>query len=322
MQNVVRVAILAALVSVSVPAALGAQDYPNRPIRIVIPVTAGGLMDVLARLVGERLQAKWGQPIIVEARPGGSGNVGAEVVARAGPDGYTMLISAPPPLAMNHMLFRKLGFDPAAFVPVTVIAAVPNVLVVRPNLPVSDFQGLIAYAKSNPDKLSYASTGSGSTPHLSAEMLKLETGIRMVHVPYRGVPPAFTDLIGAQVDLMFANLGDSWPHIKSGRVKVLATGSQARLAALPNVPAVSELMSGLVSETWYALVAPPETPTRIVETLSMAVVEALRTPEVVKRTGELSAKPIGLSPSESAAFIKDESQRWGRIIALAGIKPE
>jgi tripartite-type tricarboxylate transporter receptor subunit TctC len=279
-------------------------------------------MDVLARLIGEKLQTRWGQPIIVEARPGGSGNIGAEAVARAVPDGYTLLISAPPPLAMNHMLFRKLGFDPAAFVPVTVIAAVPNVLVVRPNLPVSDFRELIAYAKSNPDKLSYASTGSGSTPHLSAELLKLETGVRMVHVPYRGVPPAFTDLIGGQVDLMFANLGDSWPHIKSGRVKVLATGSQVRSAALPAVPAISELLPGLASETWYALVAPPETSPRIAETLSAAIAEALRTPETVSRISDLSAKPLGFSPSATAAFIKDESGRWGRVITLAGIKPE
>jgi tripartite-type tricarboxylate transporter receptor subunit TctC len=299
-----------------------AQDYPTRPIRIIIPVTAGGLMDVLARLIGENLQAKWGQPIIVDARPGGSGNIGAEAVARALPDGYTMLMSAPPPLAMNQKLFGKLGFDPAAFVPVTVIAAVPNILVVQSNLPVSNFRELIAFARSNPDKLSYASTGMGSTPHLTAEMLKLATAIRMAHVPYRGVPPAFTDLIGGQIDLMFANLGDSLPHIRSGRVKALAIGSQARLAVLPDVPAISEQLPGLVSETWYALVAPPKTPSRIVETLSAAIVDALRTPDVARRIVELSATPVGLSPSEAAAFIKEESQRWGQIITSAGIKSE
>jgi tripartite-type tricarboxylate transporter receptor subunit TctC len=320
MQKILRATMLATLFGASGVAV--AQDYPTRPIRIIIPVTAGGLMDVLARLIGENLQAKWGQPIIVDARPGGSGNIGAEAVARALPDGYTMLMSAPPPLAMNQKLFGKLGFDPAAFVPVTVIAAVPNILVVQSNLPVSNFRELIAFARSNPDKLSYASTGMGSTPHLTAEMLKLATAIRMAHVPYRGVPPAFTDLIGGQIDLMFANLGDSLPHIRSGRVKALAIGSQARLAVLPDVPAISEQLPGLVSETWYALVAPPKTPSRIVETLSAAIVDALRTPDVARRIVELSATPVGLSPSEAAAFIKEESQRWGQIITSAGIKSE
>jgi tripartite-type tricarboxylate transporter receptor subunit TctC len=321
MRYILRVITLAALAA-AIPAAAIAQDYPSRPIRIIIPVTAGGLMDVLARLLGEKLQAKWRQPIIVEARPGASGNIGAEAVARADPDGYTLLMSAPPPLAMNQRLFPKLGFDPRAFVPVTVIATVPNILVVRPSLPVSDFHGLIAFARSNPDKLSYASTGSGSTPHLTAEMLKLATDTRMVHVPYRGVPPAFTDLIGGQVDMMFANLGDSLPHIKSARVKALAVGSRMRVAVLPDVPAISELLPGLVSETWYALVAPPKTAPEIAEKLSAAVVEALRAPEVARRIGELSATPVGLSPSETAAFIQQESERWGRIITSAGVKAD
>lgn len=316
-----RLLIVAALAAMP-QMAIAQDNYPKRPIKLVVPYTAGGLADVLSRLVGEKLSLKWGQPVVVESRAGASGNLGAEAVARSDPDGYTLLSTPPPPLAINQSLFAKLAFDPAAFVPVTVIASAPNVLVARPNLPVSSLQELIAFAKANPDKLSYASTGNGGTPHLSAELLKAKIKARIVHVPYRGLPPAFVDLFAGQVDLMFANLSDSLPHIRIGKLKVLGVGSRARLPELPDVPAISEVLPGFVSDTWYAIVAPPKTPAEIADKISTAVAEALKLSDVAKRLQDLSVAPVGSSPVETTEFIKQETQRWREVIVSAGIKPE
>lgn len=315
--------LLVAAALVATPHIAVAQDsYPKQPIKLVVPYVAGGLADVLSRLVGEKLTLKWGQPVIVESRAGASGNLGAEVVARSVPDGYTLLSTPPPPLAINQSLFAKLAFDPAAFVPVTVIASAPNVLVARPNLPLSSLQELITFAKANPDKLSYASTGNGGTPHLSAELLKAKIHAQIVHVPYRGLPPAFVDLFAGQVDLMFANLSDSLPHIRSGKLKVLGVGSRARLPELPDMPAISEVLPGFFSDTWYALVAPPKTPTEVADKISIAVAEALKAPDVAKRLQGLSVTPVGSSPAETAEFIKQEARRWREVIVSAGIKAE
>lgn len=300
-----------------------AQDnYPSRAVKLIFPYAAGSLGDMLARMLAEKLTIKLGQPIIVENRPGASGNIGAEAVARADPDGYTLLVTPPPPLAINQSLFPKLGFDPDAFVPITVIAAVPNVLVVHPKVSASSVQDLIALAKRHPDKLSYASTGSGGTPHLTAEMLKARSGIQIVHVPYKGVPPALTDLIAGQVDMMFANLGDASQHIKSGKLKALAIGSMMRFLGLPDLPAMSETLPGFVSDTWFAVAAPPRTPKAIGDRLSASIIEVLKLPDVAKRLEGLSATPIGTSPTETAAFIKQDSQRWREVIVSAGIKPD
>lgn len=300
-----------------------AQDtYPSKPIRIIVPFAAGGLVDVLARIAGERLQARWRQPVIVENRLGASGNLGAEMVAKAAPDGYTLLFAPPPPLAVNHRLFKKLGFDPDAFVAVSVMAAVPNILVVNQNVAATTVQGLIEFAKKNPDKLSYASTGSGGTPHLTAELFKRTAGIGVVHVPYRGMPPALADLIGGQVDMMFANLADALPHIKAGKLKAIAVASKARFPGLSDTPTIDEALPGFVSDTWYALVAPPKTPLAIAKQLSTAISEALATPELKDRLAGMSAIPVGSSPDDSAIFIRRESARWGDVIVAAGIKPE
>ena len=318
--NFIRLIAAAALFAVT-PFPAGAQDnYPDHPVRIIVPYAAGGIAGVLAHLLGEKLTAKWGQAFIVESRPGASGNIGAEAVARAAPDGYTLLVSPPPPLAINQSLFPKLSYDPSAFVPVTVIAMVPNVLVVHPAVPASNVKELIVLAKTQPGKLNYASTGNGGTPHLTAEQLKAVTGVRIVHIPYNGVPAALTDLMGGQVDMMFINLGDALPHIKSGKLKVLGVASDGRIATLPGVPAVSETLPGFVSVTWFGVAAPQKTPPEIAARLSAAIAEALRLPDVAKKLQDLSATPVGSSPDETARFLKQEVARWHNVILSAGIK--
>jgi tripartite-type tricarboxylate transporter receptor subunit TctC len=315
--------LVAATLFLCLPIGAGAQpDYPNRSVKIIVPFAAGGISGVLARLVAERLHDKFGQPFIVENRAGASGNIGAEAVARAEPDGYTLLVTPPPPLAINQSLFQVLRFNPAAFVPVTVIAAAPNVLVVRPDAPAATIKELIAFAKANPGKLSYASTGSGGTPHLTAEMFKRVAGVEVVHVPYKGMPPALTDLLGGRVDMMFANLADALPHINGGKLRALGIATPARFPGLPDVPTVSETLPGFVSETWFAMVAPPRTPAPIAARLSLAVSEALRMPEIAHTIRELSVAPVGSSPDEAAAFLKLETDRWRNIIVSAAIKPD
>lgn len=298
------------------------ENYPTRPIRIVVPFGAGGLVDVLARLAGEKLQIKWRQPVVVENRVGASGNLGADVVAKASPDGYTLLVAPPPPLAINESLFASLPFDPRAFEPISLLASVPNILVVNPSINANNVEGLIQYAKANPEELSYASTGSGGTPHLTAELFKRAADIRIVHVPYRGMPPALVDLLSGQVNMMFANLGDALPHVKSGKLRALAVASKARHPDLPDVPSMSETLPEFVSETWYAAVATPKTPPEIVNSLSSAISKSLRLPDVMQRLQEYSASAVGGSPSETAAYIAQERKRWRDIIVSSGIKVE
>lgn len=300
----------------------GEASYPERPIHVVVPFSAGSAVDLLPRIVGEKLAAKWGQPVIVENRPGASGNIGAAAVARADPNGYTLLATPPPPLVINQHLYATLPYDPRAFTPVTVIAAVPNALVVHPAVPVSTLEGLLEYAKRHPDELNFASPGAGTTPHLTGEWFKTLAGVRLVHVAYKGGAPALSDLLGGQVQVMFANLGDVMPHVRSGRLRLLAVGSAQRDPALPEVPALSERLPGLVSVAWYALVAPPKTPPEIAAKLAAGVHAALQLPDIVAALRDLNATPIGGSPAATAAFLKDEEQRWRAVVTAAGVRPE
>ena len=299
--------------------ALAQDAFPNKPIRIVVPFSAGTAVDILPRLIAEKLALRWTQPVVVENRPGASGNIGAEAVARAEPNGYTLLASPPPPLVINQNFYTSLAFDPAAFVPVTVIAEVPNVLVVAPKTGLGSVEELITFATANPDQLSYASPGNATTPHLTAEWFKLLTRIRVVHVPYKGGAPALTDLLGGHVDMMFANLGDVLPYIRSGKLKALGVGSERRYPALPGVPALSERFPGFVSVAWYAIVAPPKTPSEIVAKLSAAIDETLKLPDIMARLGELAATPVGGTPAQTAAFMKEEAQRWRKVIVATGV---
>ncbi|HEY3075127.1 MAG TPA: tripartite tricarboxylate transporter substrate binding protein [Burkholderiales bacterium] len=315
-----RALLLAALL-ISFP--LHAQDWPAKAVRIIVPFPAGGSADLMPRVVAEKLSEKWGQPVIVDNRPGAAGNIGADVVFRAEPDGYTLLSSPPPPLVINKLLYPKLSYDPDQFAPITVIGAIPNVLLVHPKVGANSVAELIAIAKQNPGKLNYASQGSGTTSHLTAELFKaMAGGLQIAHIPYKGTAPALTDLLAGQVDMMCDNLGVSLPHVRSGKLKALAVASRSRFRGLPEVPALAETLPGFESSAWFGIVAPPRTPNAIVEKVATGVQEALKLPDVQKRLADLSAEPMGLGPGETAAFMRQEVERWGAVIRTAGVRLE
>ena len=305
----------------TLPAA--AQSYPAKPMRIVVPFPAGGSADLIPRVVAEKLAQQWSQPVIIENRPGAAGNIGADVVFKSEPDGYTLLSAPPPPLVINRLLYPKLAYDSTQFVPMTVIAAIPNVLLVHPSVKANSVGELIALAKTSPGKLNYASQGSGTTSHLTAELFKSMAGaLQITHVPYKGTAPALADLLGGQVDLMFDNLGVSLPHVKAGKLRALAVASTRRFRSLPDVPTLGETLPGFESVAWFGIVGPPKTPSAIAEKVAAGVEAALRVPEILRRLSELSADPLGMTPKETAAFMKQETERWGAVIRSAGIKLE
>jgi len=297
------------------------QEWPQRTVRIIVPFPAGGSADLIPRIAAEKLSQQWGQPVIVDNRPGAAGNIGADLVFKSDPDGYTLLSAPPPPLVINRLLYPSLSYDPTQFVPITVIAAIPNVLLVHTKVPASSVAELIAFAKANPGKLNYASQGSGSTSHLTAELFKsMAGGLEITHVPYKGTAPALADLVSCQVDMMCDNLGVSLPHVKSGKLRALAVASRMRSPALPEVPTLSETLPGFEAVAWFGVVAPPKTSPAVAEKVAAGVREALKNPDVLKRLHELSADPMGLTPAETAAFMKQETERWGRVIRAARVK--
>ena len=312
--------LLAAALACSVAA--HAQDYPGRPIRIVVPNPPGGGNDLAARIVAERFREKWGQPVVVDNRAGASGRIGAEAVASAPPDGYTLLVTAPAALVINKSLYAKLSYDADAFVPVSVIVAGPGALVVHPSVAAASVQQLIALAKAHPEKLTYASQGNGTIAHLAGEMFQSITGARIVHVPYKGSAPAVADLLGGQVSLMFSELAPALPHIRAGKLRALAVGGEKRNPLLPEVPSLSETLPGFVFSYWIGMVAPAGTPAAIAARLSAEIAEGLRQPEVAKRLLETNLEAIASTPAEMASFMKRESERWGNVIRLTGTKGE
>lgn len=296
------------------------SDFPTRTVRIVVPFPAGGTADVLPRIVAEKLEARWGQAVIIENKPGAGGNIGAEQVARAEPDGHTLLASPPGPLAINHNLYRKLNYDPTKLVPVSVLATVPNVLAVRSTLPSETVGALVESARKTPGKLTYASQGNGSTSHLTANMFQTMADVEMLHVPYKGTAPALTDLIGGQVDLFFDNLASSLPHHRNGRLKILAVASPKRHPTLPEVPTVAEAaLPGFASVTWFGVAAPAGTPAPIVATISAAIDEVLKMPEVQRKFEEQAAAAQGGTPSDAANFFADEARRWQQVIRKSNV---
>jgi tripartite-type tricarboxylate transporter receptor subunit TctC len=317
------VALLTAAVGVAIfaTATTAQETYPNRVIKIIVPFAAGTTADVIPRLIGEKLASKWGQPVIIENRPGATGNVGAELVARAAPDGYTLLATAAPPLAINQSLEPNLKFDPGAFVPISLMTLVPNVLVVSPQLNVKTLQEFLALAKSQPGALTYVSTGAGGTPTLAMELLKLKSGTNIRDIPYRqGTGPAIIDVLGGRIDAMFINVSEAMSHIKAGGVVALGISTEKRIQQLPDVPAIAEIFPGFYSSTWYAIVAPPKTSTDIATKLSEAVLDALRMPDIADKLASQSMVVIGASRTDTDKFIKSEVERWREVIKAAGLK--
>jgi tripartite-type tricarboxylate transporter receptor subunit TctC len=277
----------------------------------------------LARVVAEQLGQKWGKPTIVENIPGGAMNIGAGNVARAAPDGYTLLIAPPSPLSFNHLLYRDPGYDPTKFVPITLLAKIPNVLVVRKEMPANTLRELIDYGKANPGKLSYASQGVGSTAHLSAAELEVQAGITMVHVPYRGAQPALTDVVAGHVDMFFDTLATSVPLYRDGKVKLLGVADLQRAATAPDVPTFAEAgLPGFKSITWFGLVAPPATPVELAEKINRDILEILKTREVTDILRKVSLEPGATSPAEASRFFAEETALWGKVIKQAGIQPQ
>ena len=295
-------------------------NYPNRPIKIISGSPAGGGVDLSTQIVADQLQKLWGQPVTVEDRAGSSSNIAAEAVARSEPDGYTLFATPPSTITANAVLFKHLNYDPAALEPVAIMAVAPNVLAVRNNLPVKTVAELIAYAKSNPDKMSYASQGIGSTSHLTMELFKSRTGIQLVHVPYRGAEPAVTDLAGGHVDVMFCDLGTILPLYRSGNVNIIAVSTLSRLPQLPAVPTIDESgIKGFNSTTFYALMAPPKTPSDIRIKLNRAIVAAMQTPEVQAKLKTIFVEASILDAAGMGEFVKAQAKLWGNVIRGANI---
>jgi tripartite-type tricarboxylate transporter receptor subunit TctC len=314
---------LSSLLAVCVLAAAGpalAESYPAKQVRIIVPFPAGGTADVLCRLLGEKLSAAWNQPVIVDNRAGAGGNVGAEMAYRAEPDGYTLLCSPPGPLSINHNLYKSLPYDWTKFVPVTVLAVVPNVLSARIDLPAESAQQLIAYAKANPGKVTYASQGNGSTSHLSAQMLATMAGIEMVHVPYKGEAPALIDISAGRVDIFIGNLSAALRFEKARQLKFLGLASRTRSPVAPDVPTAPEIgLPDLISSAWFGLVLPPGTPDGIVRKVNADAAAVLKLPNVRGRFLELGAEPQGDTAAATAAFIKAEEARWRGVIRSANV---
>jgi tripartite-type tricarboxylate transporter receptor subunit TctC len=307
-----------ALGAAAVPA--HAQDYPSRTIKIVVPFPAGGTADVMPRIIADWLSRKWGQSVIIENRSGAGGNVGAEVVAKSDPDGYTLLSAPPPPLVINQNLYPHLDFDPLQFVPIGVIGRVPNGLVVNPDkVAANSVKEFIAYAQANPGKITTATQGNGTTSHLTSELFQMLAHVKLQNVPYRGSAPALNDLTGGAVDSMFDNIGVSMQLVKAGKLKLLAVASAKRVPSMPDTPTIGETLPGFASVTWYALVAPPKTPAAIVDKINAGLNEALHDPDVLKRLADLQAEPVGGTPQATAAYFHDEMERWKNVITSAHV---
>jgi tripartite-type tricarboxylate transporter receptor subunit TctC len=295
--------------------------FPSRTVKIVVPNPPGTLLDVIPRLIADKLSEKWGQPVIIENRPGAAQNIGADAVAKSDPDGYTLLATPPGPLVVSQWYFPKLTFDPTDFVPITVMVGVPTVLVANPGLPVSSFREFVAYARANAGRLNYGSPGPGSTPQLAQEALMQAGDFKMVHVPYQGMGPALKDLIAGHIQVMLDIVGNSLPLIQDGRLKALAATGNVRIPQLPDVPTVAETLPGYVHSEWFALVAPPKTPPELAGKISAAVAEILKRPDVVQRLEAMAATPVGSEPDDAAHFIKGERDRWRRIVAALPPRP-
>jgi len=313
------IALLAAAASLFACGAIAA-DYPTRPVTIVVAFPPGGPSDVLARIVGRKMEQLLGQPFVIENRPGAGGNIAAEQVAHAAPDGYTLLNGNNSILATNAALYKKINFDPEKdFVPLSLIGTQGSILVVNPNVPAKSLGELIALAKANPGKLNFASSGYGAAAHLAGELFKTQAKIDIVHVAYKGAAPALQELIGGHTQMMFATAASVVGHIKSGTVRPLAVTTLTRMSAMPDIPTMDELgLKGFDANTWHGLVAPAGTPKDIVDKLSGAIMAALKDPVVRKSLEDLGVEIVGNSPAEFAVYIKTEIPKWTAVVKASG----
>ena len=319
MRGVVRRSFLAVCAAVLFCGAAVAQDYPSRPVKIIVPFPAGGSNDIIARIVAQKLTERSGQTFIVENRGGAGGNIGAEAVASAEADGYTLLLTAPPPLTINASLYKKLPFDPVkAFAPVALVASVPIVLVVNPSVPAKNVSELIALAKAKPGTLNFGSSGIGSTNHLAGDLLKSLAGIDIVHVPYRGAAPAMNDLLAGQIPFMFDNMPAVLPQVQGKAINAIAVAGAKRADALPDVPTVAETVPGFEASSWFGLVAPAKTPQPALAKLSSELEIILKMADVRKRLAELGAEPGTVFGPAFGQFMTDETTKWSRIIQASG----
>ncbi len=312
--------ISALLFALSTFAQGNAANYPNRPIKIIVCVPAGGGVDTVTRVVAEGLQKRLGQPVVVENHAGASGNIGAAVVYHSDPDGYTLLAAQPSPLTVNPLLFKTMSFDPTKFEPVAIMTTIANVLLVRPKFPAKTAKDFIAYAKANPGKINFASQGIGTTSHLTAALFESRTGIKMVHVPFKGTSPALNALIGGHVDMIFMELAKALKLHEAGRARILAVATMKRIPNLPNIPTLDEIgVKGFTSGTWNAIAAPPKTPKAIVAKLNKAIEAVLHEPATEKRFAKLDLHVASSNPAQAAAFIKKETKTWDNVIKVANI---
>jgi len=307
--------------ALSLATAAQAADYPTRPVTLVVAFTPGGPSDVLARIVGKQLEHVLGQPVVIENRPGGAGNIAADYVARAKPDGYTLLMGNNSILATNGALFARLGYDAEKdFAPISMVGTQPNILVVNPNVPAHSVAELIALAKREPGKLNYGHSGLGTAAHLSAELFKSEAEVNLVGIAYKGAAPALQDVVAGQTQLMFATSASVIGHIKSGTVRPLAVTTRERFSLMPELPTVAQTLPGFDATTWHGLVAPAGTPREAVETLHRATVAALKDPETRKHLVDLGVEIAGDSPEEFAAYIRREIPKWTAVVKVSGAR--
>jgi tripartite-type tricarboxylate transporter receptor subunit TctC len=325
MSHVLRLIPIAALALLASIVAAAAQTYPDRVVRIVNPYPPGGSVDITARILAQKLSDNTGQQFIVENRTGAGGNTGADSVAKSAPDGYTLMFTAPPPLAINQTLYTKgLPYDPAKdFVPIGTFALTPIVLMVHPGIPAKNVQELIAYAKANPGKVHFGSAGIGTTPHLSGELFKSMAKVEIVHVPYRGTGPAMNDLVGGHIQMFFDLLPASLQQINAGNVRALANAGAKRPPALPDLPTVAEQgLPGFDSASWVALAAPAKTPAPVVAKLREEVGKVLVAPDIVARIRELGSEPGTVNEKDVRAFLDAETKKWAEVIRLSGAKAD
>lgn len=304
-----------AQVSIACQTGQAQSSYPERTVRIVVPAPPGPLIDALPRLVAEKLAARWGKPVIVENRPGAASNIGAEAVAKAEPDGHAILVTPPGPLVVSKWVFPKLGFDPEAFTPISILITQAPVIVTSAKVPAANIKELIALAKENPAKLNYGSPGTGSTPQLAMERFLRMADVRIGHVPYQGLGPAMNDLLAGHIDVMIDILGNVMEHGKDGRLRMLAVTTERRRSEVPLVPVVSEAVPGFTHGEWFALVGPPKLPVAIAEKISRDIAEILKLPDVAARTRTWIVDPVGSTPEEATVFIRNEAERWAAEFA-------